>query len=354
MASVAERIGCAVAACDDIASEPGNLSNVLAAIHHRRPPVVRIANFSRPALELISRLEYRPVILWKVEYMGDESSEPLMIYEPAEISASAVARAVLERGFRTLAYSYSAFNVDRLHKSLPEFEGFDWCVIPVANKLAPAGWRRKRGGRDNEDTTRFGIAGSLHPDKGVIEVLKAFVASSSPADELALSVVDRYACPIDVVRLGGHLGRDLGLARTHVRIGSRGEWPQMLDFYALVDVMVVYSRSESWGRTAAEPLRLGVPTVMRRSACGTNQILDGVEMLETIDFSDPRFRQACDTARLKAKELRAAMSRYDAFHVRERFLQALSGVMAPKEVDGLRSLLDNSAEQELLDDALRF
>lgn len=57
----------------------------------------------------------------------------------------------------------------------------------------------------------------------------------------------------------------------------------MCDFYRSIDLMLVNSVSDSWGRIVSEALGAGVPTIVRRADCGTNQIAPGMVLINSFE-----------------------------------------------------------------------
>src|SRR5690606_37257837 len=114
-----------------------------------------------------------------------------------------------------------------------------------------------------------GCGGLLHPAKGIEELVERFVRGlPEPTAHLLCALVIEDEEDTETVirrRWEKRFRPAAGMDRVHLRTGLYGDWEWMCAFYRAIDVMLVNSVSDSWGRMVSEPVGFGVPTLVRRA-----------------------------------------------------------------------------------------
>lgn len=123
-------------------------------------------------------------------------------------------------------------------------QGIDW------NRFA--NFPRSNGGSGVFRPVRFLFVGRLEKEKGTDVLLQAFEQILSDGTNAELTVVGSGSLEQAVVDAG---------ARTHGRIMSVGQVPDVLPLYARADVLVLPSRSENAPLALLEGMAAGLPIV---------------------------------------------------------------------------------------------
>lgn len=215
-----------------------------------------------------------------------------------------------------------------LHVLTPEPSDYDQVVVPFAdavlcNSYATAGrfgdgvarvvYNGVRAPRPTEDRLgtnlrhrTVGVIGNVCPRKGQLDVL--------PALEQVLA----RRADVDVVFAGRATGAIASELRDRARASSGrirvlGFVPGIADLLGELDLVVVPSRSEGFGRVAVESLRAGVPVLARRTG-GLVEALEGLDDPwlpdDQRDWPDRIVRELDDPTHTAA-QLRAAGRRFD-------------------------------------------
>jgi D-inositol-3-phosphate glycosyltransferase len=193
------------------------------------------------------------------------------------------------------------------------------CVSPPGvdhDRFAPGGAREARGVLGLADAPLVLFVGRIQPLKGLDVAVEAFALLGLP--DARMLVVGGPSGPLGAAELEriDALGARLGVAD---RIEVRPPVPHdgMPDVYRAADVVIVPSRSESFGMVAAEAQASGIPVVAARVGGLAYALDDGVSGYlvsgwEPSDYADRMRRLLTDAA--LARRMRAA-----AFSNSERF-----------------------------------
>lgn len=181
------------------------------------------------------------------------------------------------------------------------------------------------------------FVGRIQPLKGVDVAIATLDLVQAPHPETTLVIVGGASGPSGPAEL--HRLRQLAMARG---VGSRVRFVNPLphgllaDVYRAADVLLVPSRSESFGLVAAEAQACGIPVVAARTGGliyvvddGTSGIL--VDGWDPIDYAEAALRLIEDPE-LKAKMGRAATDwakRFSWDDTVKRYLELYRGVLAP-------------------------
>jgi glycosyltransferase involved in cell wall biosynthesis len=106
-----------------------------------------------------------------------------------------------------------------------------------------------------------GSVGRIHPRKDLETFLRAAAAVAPAFSDVDFAVVGTAEAPVEIeyrARLGG-LARELGLAGRLTFAGARRDIPEVM---AALDVFVLTSRHEGFGRVIAEAMAAGRPMVV--------------------------------------------------------------------------------------------
>ncbi|MBI1759291.1 MAG: hypothetical protein HYR62_08715 [Actinobacteria bacterium] len=321
------------------------MGDIAMAVRTGHPVWLRVANFFDRTLELLRELEPPQLVLWKLEFWGTDTPFD-KVPASAGVDPAAHAEELRSLGHHVVPYTFSDWSRDRLSAFVPPLKGWPVAVLPIANKRPVAGQSREivraRFGVGHDDVL-VGAGGLLHPAKGVEEVVEGFLRTwPDPGAHMLCSLVpDGKEDTEDAVRDRWWASFGDGCERVHLRVSRYGDWTWMSAFYRAIDLMLVNSVSDSWGRMASEPLALGVPTLVRRSDCGTNHIAPDVLLVDGFtDMSTPVFHAAVRKAQVCAGGLaRYLEEKYAPAVVAERLL----GLLRSRTPDAVRAAFEEAA-----------
>lgn len=347
-----------VRALDHVEWDPRSLEEIEGFA--RRPLWVRIANFFTRSLELLRVLEPPRLVVWKLEFWGTDTPYDRFPASPG-VDPAAYARELLDLGHHVVPYTYTEWNRRHLLAEVQALAQNHVHVLPVAQKppvaVAP-GAARRRFGIAGVDVV-LGAGGLLHPAKGIEEIVDTFLCSSrDPRTHLLCSVVpdDTGETTEDIRHTWERAYGTGGMERLHVRAGSYGEWPWMCAFYQALDVMLVNSVSDSWGRMVSEAVGFGVPVLVRRAGCATNYVVPGLTLVEGFgDLGTPAFGAAVRMAKTRAPQLAAYVRQhYSLPRVRRMWLDLLRAETPPVLRPRFDHLAEDAASRACLDDMIVF
>lgn len=302
------------------------------------PYSLRVANFFTEDLDLLRALDRPRTVLWKMEFWGTETGGEQLPRSDG-VDADAHVREMMSTGHDVIPYTFTAWGRDRLVSVAPTLGDHVVELLPIAQRppAVPGQPFTLPGAADPGNVPLVGCGGLLHPAKGIEEVVAAFLDAypDERAHLVCALVVEDDLTPADVLR---RWSRELGgrdLSRVHVRTGPYGDWAWMCDFYRSVDVVLVGSRSDSWGRMVSEPLGFGVPTVVRRADCATNHLAPDLTLVDSFEGLGPDdFAAAVRQARAAAPRLAGFVrTQYALPLVRQRFGDLLTRRL-PEDVRG--------------------
>lgn len=316
---------------DHIEWNPEPIAEVAREIEAADPYCIRAANFFTRTLDLLGALSEPRVVLWKMEFWGTDTPYE-KVPRSENIDPDTYVKEIMASGHHVIPYTFNTWGRDRLYSVAPSLRDHTVELLPIAQK--PPGARDhtidlRSGIGIDRDCQLVGCGGLLHPAKGIEGVVESFLASyPDPHAHLmcALVIEEDEETAQDVLRRWSQEFGESVLRRVHVRTGPYGDWGWMCEFYRAIDVMLVNSLSDSWGRMVAEPLGLGVPTIVRRADCGTNHIAPGVTFVDSFAGLDAgSFASAIRQAQASAPQLSDYVrSRYALPLLRERFIDTLS------------------------------
>jgi hypothetical protein len=262
-------------------------------------------------------------LLWKLEHMGCEPGvQPYLGGSVREVER--LAAALVDSGHTTVVYTFTSQARSRLRAEIPALDRLPLEVIPLAQRKLLATPPLRRGPGLN-----LGAGGIADPAKGLDQVVRWFTDrwQCSDAATLTLAVIPRLdgqsaADVLDELRVDPRL---VQRGQVRVLVGDYGQWPRMCAFYRSLDAMIVNSRADSWGRMLSEAIGWGVPTLVRRAACGTNFAWRGLALFDDLeDVSQAEFLALLDRARAAAPGLRRDAHRHYAL---DRVLDVAVGAL---------------------------
>lgn len=160
-----------------------------------------------------------------------------------------------------------------------------------------------------------GVIGNICPRKGQLDVLPALEQVLTCRDDVDLVFVGHASGAI-AAELGDRARASSG------RIRLLGFVPGIADLLGELDLVLVPSRAEGFGRVAVESLRAGVPVLARRTG-GLVEALAGLDdpwlPEDQTDWPD-RILDELDHPAHTADQLRAAGRRFDPDHHLDRVL----------------------------------
>ncbi|WP_139238463.1 glycosyltransferase family 4 protein [Streptomyces aidingensis] len=313
------------------------MDEIVQEIDRVRPVWLRVANFFGRTLEVLRRLNGPRLVVWKLEFWGTDTPYD-QVPASAGVDPAAYAEELFGLGHHVVPYTFNEWGRDRLSALVPGLKRRPVGLLPIAQKEALGGdgrdaLRRRLG--IPVEAVLYGCGGLLHPAKGIEEVVGRFL-NGLPGEEahlLCALVVEDEEDTEDVIRRRweGRFGR-AGMDRVHLRTGLYGDWEWMCAFYRAIDVMLVNSLSDSWGRMVSEPLGFHVPTLVRRADCGTNHIAPGVVLVDDFaGLSASEFAAAVRGARTRAPRLAAYVAEhYGLPVVRQRWVEFLRARTPPE------------------------
>ncbi|MFF9003577.1 hypothetical protein ACF1GW_38340 [Streptomyces achromogenes] len=310
---------------------------IAAGIVRESPLWLRISNFFQRHLSVLRHLPPGQLILWKIEHWGNSTTFDRVPASPDAIPG-AYTKELLDLGHRIHPYTFTERNVSLLHEDIPLLGELDFGIVPVAQKVPVEGVSRAtirdRLNLDAADTL-LGVGGMLHPAKGIDEIAVWFLRNvPDPRTHLLCCVIPFEGDETEEMvrqrweRAAGVDSSD----RIHIHVGKYRQWEWMCSFYQAIDVMLVNSVSDSWGRMLSEALGFGVPTLARRAECATNDIVPDLLLVDGFaDLSQEQFHTLVDDARERAPGIAQYVNtHYSVPVVEKKFLEMLR-VRTPSE-----------------------
>ena len=168
----------------------------------------------------------------------------------------------------------------------------------------------------------FGYVGRVVPEKGINELLEAFMGINDPQSLLLI------VGPTEEV---GRLNQDLyQKSLSQENIIYVGPVPNAAKYFAVMDFMMLPSYREGFGMTVLEAAAMGVPSIISNIKGPTDLIRDGyngivcevksVESLKVaiqkgLSMTEDEYTQLCDNA------YKEVIEKFDSVKFREAFLQ---------------------------------
>lgn len=310
---------------------PEPTAKLARSIESADPYCIRVANFFTRTLDLLTALAEPRIVLWKMEFWGAETPYE-KVPRSENVDPDTYVKKIMATGHCVIPYTFNVWGRDHLYSIMPSLRAYTVELLPIAQKApdtrSPSRSLRSDIDVDN-DCQLVGCGGLLHPAKGIEAVVGSFLANYPDPDAhlLCALVIDEGGETAENVRFrwSQKFGEPV-LRRVHVRTGPYGDWGWMCEFYRAIDVMLVNSVSDSWGRMVAEPIGFGVPTIVRRADCGTNHVVPDVTLVDSFTNLDTAgFAAAIRQAQARAPWLSDFVrSRYAVPLVRERFIDTLA------------------------------
>jgi len=270
---------------DQVGGDNRRDEEIAESIVAESPLWLRISNCFQRHLPILRNLPPGQLILWKLEHWGNSTPFDRVPVSP-NVHPHTYAEELLSLGHRIYPYTFTERNIDLLRNDIPPVRDLDFGIVPIAQKAPVDGASRDtlrtRLNLEQEDTL-LGAGGMLHPAKGIEEVAVWFLRHVQDSrTHLVCTVI-----PIEENQTEEQIRRRWELAagvesseRIHIHIGAYREWDWMCSLYQAVDVMLVNSVSDSWGRMLTEAVGFGVPTLVRRAECATNDIVPDVVLVD--------------------------------------------------------------------------
>ncbi|ATL69934.1 glycosyltransferase family protein [Nocardia terpenica] len=300
------------------------------SIVEESPLWLRISNCFERHLSLLRHLPPGQLILWKLEHWGNSTTFDRVPVSP-DTNPQSYTKELLSLGHRIYPYTFTERNRDLLHHDIPQLCDLDFGIVPLAQKAPVEGVSRttlrNRLNLDSADTL-LGAGGMLHPTKGIDEIAVWFLRNVQDPRTHLLCCVIPFEDGVTEDQIRRRWEQTAGVEsshRLHIHIGAYRQWEWMCSFYQAVDVMLVNSVSDSWGRMLSEAVGFGVPTLTRRAECATNDIVPDLVLVN--DFANLSYGEFCalvDDARDRAPRLaRFVGKHYAGPVVAEAFLEML-------------------------------
>lgn len=317
---------------DHLSREGMNCEAETADIIASKPLCIRMANFYEPVLRLLVRIPKGSIVAWKIEYMGEETPHHFL-KSSRVVDVREYVRSVQSLGLRLVPYTFTDYNRWRIYETIPEMGATPIQVVPLAQKTPVAVHeerevlRARIAPEAEAEATLYGVAGLLSPTKGIDELVERFVETAAENDYLVCSLLRPGKNAEDVRSSWARRFGMKRIRRIYVHVGAYGDWSWMCQFYSALDVALVNSVHESWGRCVSEPLGLGRSTVVRRARCSTNFIAPSLTLIDSFDFASLKFKASVKLAGVRAPWLaRYVNDRYSPECIRARFID---NVVAP-------------------------
>lgn len=179
---------------------------------------------------------------------------------------------------------------------------------------------------DKYDTKKyrkvFGYVGRVVPEKGINELLEAFMAINDP--ECLLMIVGPTE---EVARLNQDLYQKSLTQRNIIYVGSV---PNAAKYFAVFDYMMLPSYREGFGMTVLEAAAMGVPSIISNIKGPTDLIRDGFNglvcevksaesllktMKKALQLDDEEYKVICDNA------YQEVLEKFDAVKFKQAFLE---------------------------------
>ncbi len=173
-----------------------------------------------------------------------------------------------------------------------------------------------------DDKFVFGFVGRLVPEKGINELLEAFISTAHEKD-LLLIVGPEY----DVDRLNQELYQQ---AKSNEKIIFVGEKRETAPYYSAMDILVLPSYREGFGSVVLEAGALKIPTICSNIKGPTDLIIDDYNGIicevQSTDSLKSAFERVHGMTRKKILELSEnayceVKNKYDADIFREYYLK---------------------------------
>jgi hypothetical protein len=278
-----------IMALDQVEWDERPVGQIADSVRQTQPYCILVANFFPKTIEVLRELGSDPqVVLWKMEFWGRDTPYK-QIPGPDGTDPDLYVKRIAATGHRVVPYTYNEWGRDRLLALAPALAEHTVEVIPIAQKVPVSGVgaeavRRTFGVGPGQ--ALVGCGGLLHPAKGIEEIARSFLSDFPDQDAHLLCSVVIEEDAVTAERIAQEWKRQLGedaKRRVHVRAGPYADWTWMCGFYRSIDLMLVNSVSDSWGRMVSESLGAGVPTIVRRADCGTNHIAPGVVLVDSFE-----------------------------------------------------------------------
>ncbi|WP_433655061.1 hypothetical protein ACQPW1_29565 [Nocardia sp. CA-128927] len=298
-------------------------------IQRQRPMWLRIGNFYRRNLSLLRMLPPGQLVLWKLEHFGDDAANAVRMLISSGLQPESFVAELFASGHTIVPYTFTTTGRDNLVRDVPLLRTMDIQILPLAHNMLI-----RRAGRTElraslglgEDDILVGAGGRLFPEKGIDEIATWFLRQRIDAHLLCSAIPADDRQSVESVRIDWQTRSGTSdSARLHLRFGHYDQPDWMSSFYAAIDVMLVNSMTDSWGRMASEAITLGVPAIVRRADCGTNELAPNVVLVNGFEqLSTAEFAAAFDQARKRASRLQEYMAaHYDISVVRRQFHELL-------------------------------
>ncbi|GHF54350.1 hypothetical protein FHX82_006854 [Amycolatopsis bartoniae] len=325
------------------------------SLAQENPLWLRISNFFQRHLSVLRHLPPGQLVLWKLEHWGNSTTYDRVPTSPGTQPMS-YTKELLDLGHRIHPYTFTERNRLLLHEDIPLLCDLDVGLVPIAQKTpaedASGATLRARLNLGPSDTL-LGAGGMLHPAKGIDEIAVWFLRTvRDPGTHLFCCVIpSEPGLTEDVVRRRWERAAGVETSdRIHIHVGRYRQWEWMCSFYQAIDVMLVNSVSDSWGRMLSEAVGLGVPTLTRRAECATNDIFPDLVFVDDFEsLSREDFRVLVDEARDRAPRLaRYADTHYAAPLVEEKFLEMLRAWTPPERLPEFDRLARQPEQRRLV------
>jgi hypothetical protein len=335
------------------------VNEIVDEIRETRPLWLRTANFFDRTLDVLKGLDRPQLVAWKLEFWGTDTPYD-QVPASAGVDPAAYAEALFALGHHVVPYTFNGWGRERLSALVPALKHRPVALLPIAQKAPVAcesreSLRRRLGVAP--DALLVGCGGLLHPAKGIEEIVGCFLCGfPEPTAHLLCSVVieDEEDTEAVIRRRWEKRFGPTGMDRIHLRTGLYGDWDWMCAFYQAIDVMLVNSVSDSWGRMVSEPVGFGVPTLVRQADCGTNHIAPGLVLVE--DFarlSSPELDALIGTARNRSDHLAGYVGEHYALPVvRQQWLDLLREQTPPERRAALEKATADPESLAALDDLI--
>jgi glycosyltransferase involved in cell wall biosynthesis len=342
-----------IASCLEVQEDPRTLAAISEDLAQKAPLWIAIANFQPRALELLEALPRPYNIYWRIEFMGARA-RPFL--SSATVDPANFATRVMALGHHVIAYSFNDWNRVNTIERLPALRGAPFEVQPIAQKPVPRDAPELAFDKASlgvaARTPLIGAAGVHEPGKCIDEVAYWILEHASHAQPLAglfFLITDDH--PDDVIATWrSHVGSNEH-AQLFVRRGDYKEWAAMQAFYQAVDVVVINSISDSWGRIVSEAAGAGTPVLIRQGDCGADKILPGAQLFDALHaMSAQDFMQRARLASAFAPSAKAYVDEhYGAAQVKTAWLSNLASRTPPDQRRHLERLIAEEALGDLPD-----
>jgi hypothetical protein len=317
-------------ALDHVEWDERPVRQIAGSLRLARPHCIRVANFFTRTIDVLNELDEPQVVLWRLEFWGGDTPYG-QVPKSDGIDPDLYVKSIFSTRHRVVPYTYNEWGRDHLRALAPSLREHAVELVPVAQKPPVDGCGRdavRRAIGLDPSQTLVGCGGLLHPAKGIEEIVESFLAGFPDPDAhllCSLVIEEDEATARQVTRRWQQQFGDARTRRVHVRAGPYGDWKWMCDFYRSVDLILVNSVSDSWGRMASEALGAGVPAIVRRADCGTNHIAPGTVLVDSFEGLDAEgYAKAIHQARAAAQRLSEFVNTaYSLQRTRDRLLHLL-------------------------------